>query len=359
MDFGLSDQQRFLQSTVGDFLAADAPLSRIRELAAESTTLDSNISDGLTGLGVPGLLVPEEYGGVGLASLEAALIAECLGGCVTPYPFIGSCAMAVEALLSSPENDLKDLWLPKIASGESVFAIAVSDHTGQRDSDGVTAQDGSLNGQTMFAIDVEGAEQVIVADNEKQLFIANLADVEVVTLKSIDKTRSLAELKFIHTTASPLSTTPEDLARVIALGRVLLAADTLGAAQTMLDKAVSYAGERKQFNRVIGSFQAVKHLCAEMAADLEPCRSMVWYAAHSLHAIPEEAILMTNHAKAHLSEIGRTVARKATEVHGGMGFTDLLGLHFWFKRIELNRQLLGSPNHIRAEIAQLQEWITK
>lgn len=358
MDFSLSEQQSFLQSTVKDFLDADAPLSRVRELATDATTLDSSISNGLTGLGVPGVLVPEEYGGVGLTCLEAALVGECLGGSVTPYSFIGSCGMAVQALLCSPDEDVKNTWLPKLASGEESVAVAIADHTGKRDSEGIISNDGLLNGQTMFALDVEGAEHVLVADVSKQLFLARLDDVEVTPLKSVDRTRSLAELKFDNVSATNLETSADDLSRVIALGRVLLAADTLGAAQTMLDRAVEYAGERKQFNRVIGSFQAVKHLCAEMAADLEPCRSMVWYAAHSIHAIPEESILMTNHAKAHLGEIGRTIARKATEVHGGMGFTDLLGLHFWFKRIELNRQLLGTPSHIRAEIAHQQEWVT-
>ena len=359
MDFSLSEQQSFLQSTVKDFLEADAPLSRVRELAADGTTLDSSISNGLTGLGVPGVLVPEEYGGVGLTCLDAALVGECLGGSVTPYSFIGSCGMAVQALLRSPDEDLKNTWLPKLASGEESVAVAIADHTGKRDSEGIISTDGLLNGQTMFALDVEGASHVLVADVAKQLFLARLDDVEVTPLKSVDRTRSLAEMKFNNVSATNLETSADDLSSVIALGRVLLAADTLGAAQTMLDKAVEYAGERRQFNRVIGSFQAVKHLCAEMAADLEPCRSMVWYAAHSIHAIPEEAILMTNHAKAHLGEIGRMIARKATEVHGGMGFTDLLGLHFWFKRIELNRQLLGTPSHIRAEIAQQQEWVTK
>ena len=115
-----------------------------------------------------------------------------------------------------------------------------------------------------------------------------------------------------------------------------------------------YAKERQQFGRVIGSFQAVKHLCAEMAAELEPCRSLIWYAAHAFDAMPAEASLTAAHAKAHLSEIGRFVARTATEVHGGMGITDLLGLHYWFKRIGLDRQLLGGPERVRHLAAVMQ-----
>ncbi|MDE0759170.1 MAG: acyl-CoA dehydrogenase family protein, partial [Pseudomonadales bacterium] len=142
--------------------------------------------------------------------------------------------------------------------------------------------------------------------------------------------------------------------KALDTGRVIQAADTLGAAQCMLDQAVAYANQREQFNRVIASFQAVKHMCAEMAANLEPCRSMIWYAGHALQTVPEEAPLIACHAKAHLAEVGRFVAKTATEVHGGMGFTDLVGLHYWFKRIGCNRQLLGSPERLREDAARIQ-----
>ncbi|MDG2020081.1 MAG: acyl-CoA dehydrogenase family protein, partial [SAR86 cluster bacterium] len=146
----------------------------------------------------------------------------------------------------------------------------------------------------------------------------------------------------------------EPIQKAIDAGRIMLAADSVGASQTMLDRAVDYAKERKQFGRVIGSFQAVKHMCAEMAADLEPCYALIWHAAHCHDHSPSEARLMACHAKAHASEISKGIAKKATEVHGGMGFTDELGLHYWFKRIGLNKQLLGSPELIREEAGRLQ-----
>ena len=150
------------------------------------------------------------------------------------------------------------------------------------------------------------------------------------------------------------SASGDALTRVRDAGWVMLAADMLGASQTMIDKAVAYAGERRQFGRLIGSFQAVKHLCAEMAAELEPCRALVWYAAYAQDAVPGEASLTAAHAKAHLSEVSRFVARTATEVHGGIGFTDLLGLHFWFKRVGVDRQLLGGPERVRLLAARMQ-----
>src|SRR5262249_32273276 len=147
-------------------------------------------------------------------------------------------------------------------------------------------------------------------------------------LTTIDRTRHVGELNFdgVAAEALPLSRDPEICARVIDAGRIMLAADTLGAAQTMLDKAVEDSKQRVQFGRAIGSFQAVKHLCAEMAAELEPCRAMMWYAAHAFDALVEEARLTACHTKAHLAEVATFVARTATEVHGGIGFTEELGL---------------------------------
>ncbi len=179
-------------------------------------------------------------------------------------------------------------------------------------------------------------------------------EVERTPLTTVDKTRSTCELVFAGAAAELISDDEEIYNRTLDMGRVMQAADTLGAAQSMLDQSVAYAKERKQFNRVIGSFQAVKHMCADMAADLEPCRSMIWYAAHAMDDVPEEVRLVACHTKAHLSEVGKSVSKTATEVHGGMGFTDLVGLHYWFKRIGANRQLLGSPELLREAAAQLQ-----
>jgi alkylation response protein AidB-like acyl-CoA dehydrogenase len=173
-------------------------------------------------------------------------------------------------------------------------------------------------------------------------------------MPNIDETRRLAELTFDNVAAEPLGNAPELLGRLRDAAWTLIAADSLGACQTMLDKAVAYAKERRQFGRVIGSYQAVKHLCAEMAADLEPARALVWYAAYAFDTAPAEAPLMAAHAKALTSEIGRFIARTSTEVHGGIGITDLLGLHFWFKRLGLNRQLLGGPERVREVAARLQ-----
>ncbi len=227
-------------------------------------------------------------------------------------------------------------------------------------SDPVRAEGTKLRGRALFVLDFS-ADVFLVADSDRKLYLVNANDpgVHRERLATIDRTRQLGELVFEDAAAEllPGSDDPEVCARVIDAGRVILAADTLGAASTMLGRAVAYSKERIQFGRPIGSFQAVKHMCAEMSAELEPCRAMMWYAAHAFDALPDEARLNACHAKAHISEVGTRVARTSTEVHGGIGFTDELGLHLWFKRIGANRQLLGGPDQLREEAARLQQWV--
>ena len=360
MEFALNEPQRMLQESVRGYLDSACPLDRVRAAADAGQTRPDDLWDGLVELGVHAILVPEEYGGVGLGLLEAALVAECLGGAVTPAPFIGSSVMAPVALALAGSDAQKDAWLPRIASGETVFGVGVTEQIGNRQGQGIVADGGTLTGKALFVLDGVDADMLLIADNDGTLHLVRAADADVQKLPTIDRTRSVAEARLDATPAETLpgsAESPEPLLAAIDAGRIMLAADTLGAAQNMLDQAVAYAKERRQFNRVIGSFQAVKHLCAEMAATLEPCRSLVWYAAHATTAMPEEARLMACHAKAHLAEVGRFVARTATEVHGGMGFTDLLGLHYWFKRVGLDRQLLGAPEVVREEAAAVQGWL--
>jgi alkylation response protein AidB-like acyl-CoA dehydrogenase len=353
MRFALSEDQTLLQDSVGRTLADLSPLDRVRKFADGNEAAAPDIWAGLAELGLPGLLVAEEHGGLGLGLIEAALAAEALGRVVAPTPFLGSAVLAPLALQLAGSAEQQARWLPKLAAGQAIAGVAISEPiAGAREDAGVTARDGRLTGKALFALDAPGADLLIVADRAGGLHLALSAETAE-PMSSIDATRRLTELTFKDTAAEPLASN-QALARLRDAAWVMLAADTLGAAQAMLDKAVAYAKERKQFGRTIGSFQAVKHLCAEMAAELEPARALVWYAAYAFDHAPDEAPLMAAHAKAHLSEIGRFVARTATEVHGGIGMTDLLGLHYWFKRIGQNRQLLGGPERVREAAARLQ-----
>jgi alkylation response protein AidB-like acyl-CoA dehydrogenase len=356
LDFALTQDQRLMQESLVRTLEQASSLQRVRQFAGDLMDKGGDVWRALVEFGLAGIVVPEEHGGLGLSLLDAALASEALGAAIAPVPFMGV-VLGPIALLRGGSPEQQALWLPKLASGEVMAAAAISEPiAGARDGAGVAAKDGKLTGKTLFVPGGMAAGLLIVADTSGGLHLVEgaAAGLTRTLMPGIDQTRRLAELDFDGVAAEPLAGGPQLLTGLRDAGWVLVAADSLGAAQVMVDKAVAYAKERRQFDRVIGSFQAVKHLCAEMAAELEPCRALVWYAAYAFDAAPAEASLMAAHAKALTSEVGRFVARTATEVHGGMGITDLLGLHFWFKRLGLNRQLLGGPERVREIAARLQ-----
>jgi len=358
MEFGLTTDQTMMQDSIGRTLERVCPLDRVRKTDGPAADVLMAIAE----LGVTGILIPEDCGGLGLQALDAALAAEMLGRHVAPVPFVASAVMAPLAILGSGSEAQKKTYLPKLASGEAIAGVAVSEHaSGARDKAGIAAKAGKLSGKSLFVLDFAGADFYVVADTFGGLHIVDSGakGLEKTTLTTIDATRTIGELHFDNVEAEPLTCghPQATLDRMIDAGRIMLAADTLGAGMRMIEKAVAYARERKQFGRVIGSFQAVKHLCAEMVAELEPCRALIWYAAYAFDAFPDQSRRMAAHAKAHTSEVGTFVARTATEVHGGMGFTDLLGLHYWFKRVGFDRQALGGPEKARQDAAVAQGWI--
>lgn len=352
MEFGLSEEQKLLERSLNGFLDGASSLERVRELVDEPGT---GVWSGLVDLGIPGLLAPESAGGLDLTMLDAAIVAETLGAHTAPAPFLSTGVLLPVALRRAQGHET---LLGELAGGAKTAGAALGHAIGPRADAGVTEKDGRLHGKALYVLDFD-VDVYLVADDGGRLFlVASDADgLEGRALTTIDRTRRTGELTFSDTPAELISDDPATLIAVLDAGRVILAADTLGAAQVMLDRAVAYANEREQFNRPIGSFQAVKHMCAEMAAELEPCRAMVWYAAHVLDAVPEEATMTACHTKAHVSEVGKFIAKTATEVHGGMGFTDLLGLHYWFKRIGFNRQLLGAPELLREQAARVQQLV--
>lgn len=351
MDFSLTAEQRMLQESVAGVLARVSSLDRVRAFAAGDGSVARDAWSALTELGVAGLMIGETHGGLGLTLLDAALVGEAAGAWVAPAPLLGA-VLAPLALQGGGSPAQQDEWLPRLATGRATAAVVMAEAvSGSRDGAGVRCENGRLTGTALFVVGGMTADLLIVADTQGSVHLATRDGVTANPLTTIDRTRQLAELRFDNAPAEPLAGSVEPLRNA---AWVMLAADMLGASQAMLQKAVAYTQERRQFGRVIGSFQAVKHMCAEMAAELEPCRALVWYAAYAAEAAPAEAPLMAAHAKAVLSEVSRFVARTATEVHGGMGFTDLVGLHYWFKRVGLDRQLFGGPERVRVEAARMQ-----
>jgi alkylation response protein AidB-like acyl-CoA dehydrogenase len=244
-----------------------------------------------------------------------------------------------------------------IASGDLVFGVAVTELFSVREGAGVTVAAGVLHGKAMMALDACAADLLLVAIDDDTLAVVrrDAPGLEITRLTTVDATRCTAEMLLEGVMPEAVfEGAGHAIARMLDAGRIALAADAVGVCESMVEQAVAYAKERKQFNRVIGSFQAVKHMCSEMIAEVEPARSLLWYAAHSFDAMPGEAPLMACHVLAHVSEIGWEIASISTQVQGGIGWTDEQNLHFWFKRIGNARHLLGGPEYLRNRAAELQ-----
>jgi alkylation response protein AidB-like acyl-CoA dehydrogenase len=362
MEFALTEEQRLLDESLRACFARELPLETLKDLARTAGGFSESNWRTLTGLGLPGLMVPTEHGGAGLGLLDAAVAAEAVGYAAAPVSFAGAAVMAPLAVGLMANATQQAEWLPRMAAGDMRVAVAFAGGTGQTGTAEARLDGSSLTGRIDGVLDIAGATHIltILPDGRATLTEIDAQGVEAALKPTLDRTRPLADVTFSNARAQLLDSSNDGVAaarRVRDAGRVMLAADTLGAAQAMLDKAVAYAGERVQFGRVIASFQAVKHMAAEMATDLEPCRALVWFAAHAHDAIPEEAHVAACHAKAHLAEVGRDVQTKATEMHGGMGFTELMGLEIWYKRISLARHVLGGPERCRQEAAVAQGWV--
>jgi len=362
MEFALTDEQRMLDESLRGYLSRALPLETLKVLAKDARGFSDAHWRALSDQGLPGLMVPAEHGGSNLGLLDAAVAAEALGYYAAPVAFAGPAVMAPIAVQTMASAAQQAEWFPKIASGKMRIAVAFAGGTGQTGNADATLADGKLTGRVEGILDLAGATHVLVVlpDGKAALAPTDAEGVAITVKPTLDRTRPLGDVSFAGARVEVLDASNDPAAavrRVRDAGRVMLAADTLGASQAMLDKAVAYAKERVQFGRVIASFQAVKHMAAEMATRLEPCRALVWFAAHAHDAIPEEAHIAACHAKAHLGETGRHVQTKATEMHGGMGFTELMGLELWFKRISLDRHTLGGPERCRHEAAVAQGWV--
>lgn len=358
MQFDLSDEQKLFREQAEKAFSRIGGLAPVRTQALTPGRFAGDVWAALCDLGLPGLLVPEAYGGLALGLLDAALLSELLGRHLVLSPFLGPVVAAPLAIVAAGTPAQRAALLPRIASGELRIAVAIAEPiSGVRVRTCVRAQGGTLDGKVYFAVDIEGADMILVVSELGGLHLveAGAPGLSVTMLKTIDITRSVAALEFRAAPAAMLpDATPTVLARLGDALRLCVAADLLGAGAHMLAAAVEYAKVRVQFGRPIGSFQAVQHLCAEAAAELEPGRALLWYAGHALQTGLPDARLTVLHAKSYMAEAGRLAARNATEVHGGMGITDALGLHYWFKRVGWGYQAFGGPERLREEAAALQ-----
>jgi len=374
IDFGLSEDQEALQRAAREFLAAECPPALVRQNAKSADGVPRPLYARMAENGWMGLVVPEKDGGLGLGTLDLALVLEELGRVAAPGPFL-STQLVIAALLRAGSTAQRRAWLPRFLSGEAFATLAYLEEADRHDAGGIgvrarRARDVyRLSGTKLFVPDAPGADVLLVAARTGSgtgakgvsLFLVEraAAGVRIRPQETIDLTRRVAEVELRDVEVPRAALVGREaegwpvLARVLDVAAVGIAADSLGGAEKALDMAVEYAKVREQFGRKIGSFQAVKHMAAEMVADVEPSRSLVWYAAYALDARPREATRAAAIAKARLGDVYSRTTRRAVEMHGGIGFTWEHDLHLWFKRARWNEVAYGAPAYHRERLADI------
>jgi alkylation response protein AidB-like acyl-CoA dehydrogenase len=278
-------------------------------------------------LGWAGIFVDEEHGGQGLGLVELVILCEELGYALAPVPFLSNAAAGL-AIQGTGNDDLKSRWLPGIASGEARGALGFV-----------------RNGAAQLVPDAVGAEVLVLVGEDGARVVA-AADADVEPLDAIDTTRSYATVRYDGGDLLDAGDAPHRLITATA-------AELVGVAQRVLEMAVEYARDRKQFDRPIGAYQGVSHRCAQMLLETEGARSTAYYAGWCGDAEPESLPLAASMAKAYASDAGWRATASALQVLGGIGFTWEHDLHFFLKRAKVDGVLFGSAAEHRERVAEL------
>lgn len=366
MTLGTTAEQDELRASVRRFLTDRAPLTRVRELMESEDGTDRGVWEQAgTQLGLQGLAVPEAYGGAGFSFAEQAIVLEEFGAALYGGPYLASAVLAATALLASPDEGARRDLLPGIASGEVIATLAFTEDDGSWDPAAISmpaTKNGTgwrLGGHKSFVLDGQSAGLLLVVASTTaglSLFAvdATAAGLTRTALPALDQTRKLARLEFSDVPGRLIGS-PGDAAtvldRTLDVAAIALAAEQLGGAQRALDMTVEYAKIRHQFGRPIGSFQAIKHRCADLLLEVESLRSAVSYAATAVAEGAAEVPVIAPLVKAYASETFFHVAAETIQIHGGIGFTWEHDAHLYFKRAKSSELFLGDGNYHRERLA--------
>ncbi len=373
MNLAFSDEQEELRRSVRRFLADKSPESEVRRLMETESGYDAAVWTQMAQqLGLQGLAIPEEYGGSGFSFVELVVVLEEMGRALLCAPFFSSVVLGAAAVMASGDEQVKADVLPGIASGELRATLALTEDSGRWDEAGVTtearASEGSegsvgswvLDGHKTFVLDGHTADVILVVARTGggvSLFLVD-GDARGLTrtaMPTMDQTRKQARLVFSSVPARLVGTEGgawPAVSRALDLAAIALAAEQVGGAQRVLEMSVEYAKVRVQFGRPIGSFQAVKHKCADMLLAVESAKSAAYYAAWAAAEDDEELPVMASLAKAYCSEAYFKAAADNIQIHGGIGFTWDHPAHLYFKRAKSSELILGDPAYHRELLAQ-------
>ncbi len=377
MKFALNEEQLALAESAKRFLQEKAGCEvalKVMETEAgfDSTTWETMASE----LGWTALTIPETYGGYGLNYTDLIPLLEAMGRHMLCSPFFSSICLGANAILETGTEEQKSKWLPDIAAGKTRATLAFTEAGGKWQPNDVQATYSNtengfvLNGVKDYVPDGHTANLLIVAAREAgtagvegiSLFaiVPDTPGVNITKKKTLDQTRQQAQVQLENVqveAANKLgdeSTPWKTVERILDLGSIALSLEQVGCAERCLQTAVEYAKIREQFSRPIGSFQAIKHKCADMLVWVESARSAAWYAAW-MATQNEDISFAASQAKSYCSDALYSCAAESIQIHGGIGFTWEHEAHLYFKRAQSSKVLLGTPELHRERLAQALE----
>jgi len=375
MDFGFSEEQGMLRKLAHDFLAKEAPMPTVRRMMEDDLGYSVETWRKMSELGWMGLIFPQELGGTGLCILDLVVVLEEMGRALMPGPFFSTVMLGGSSLLEGGNDAQKTRYLTPLIAGELKATLAVAEAGGAWDAAAVTATATAdaggflLNGIKRFVPDAHVADLILVAARTEpskggegvSLFAVDVPKdgVTVTTLETLDQTRKLCDVKLDQVRVGPDSLLGPRGAGSAILQRVLdrakgaLCAEMCGGAERVLEMSVEYAKVRVQFDRPIGSFQAIQHKCANMLSLVEGAKAATYYGAWAVSNDVPEASLAAAMAKSYASDAYRVVTGEAIQIHGGIGFTWEHDLQLYFRRAKASELTFGDGTFHRARVAEL------
>jgi alkylation response protein AidB-like acyl-CoA dehydrogenase len=367
MNFAFDEEQEQLRAMVRDFLTDKSPESEVRRLMETEEGFDPAVWAQLSGeLGLAGLAIPEEYGGAGYGFVEVGIVLEEAGRALLCAPYFSTVVLAATTLLQSGDEAAKKDFLPGIASGELRATLAITEESGRWEPDAVevaAAQSGdswTLTGVKSYVLDGATADLLLVTARTGagiSLFAvpADASGLTRTSLGTLDLTRKQARIEFAGAPARLIGSEGQAaalLTSVLDVAAIGLAAEQVGGASRVLDMSVEYAKIRVQFGRPIGSFQAIKHKCADMLLEVESAKSAAYYGLWAVASGSDEVPMVASLAKAYCSDAYMHCAAENIQIHGGIGFTWEHPAHLYFKRAKTDQLLFGDPTYHREQLAQ-------
>jgi len=354
MTFTLNDEQRMLKEAARDFFREQAPVSRLRKLRdAKKNGRDPELWREMSALGFAGVIVPEEFGGAGLGYVALGAVLEEAGRTLVASPLHSSACAGASALMLAGTDAQKEEWLPKIASGEAIAALAVDESAHHAPGKSkLKASGGKISGEKRYVADGHIADVFIVSDQEGALYLVKgdtkgLTRRELVTADS----RGAADLTFDNVAAEPMNGGLEALEQILDRARIGLAAEMLGQASEAFEITAEYLKTRRQFGQVIGGFQTLQHRAAKLFTELELTRSCVWAALDALDRNAGDIAEHASLAKARAAETLHLASNEMVQLHGGIGMTDEHDAGFYLKRARVAEALYGGASFHRDRYA--------